>query len=205
MTRVSEAMIDLAFDLEGGTLPPDYGYALYRAVAGVLPWLDQDELAGIHLLRGAHDDHGTLLLSRRTKLVLRVSQERVAGAMALSGQVLNTGEGPLRVGTARIRPLTPFRTLHAPVVVTGSDDELAFLRDVGVLLEAFGTPCAYLSGRRRVLRAADREITGYSLMLHGISPEQSLMLQETGLGTHRKLGCGIFVPHKSIAAVQVQE
>ena len=38
-------------------------------------------------------------------------------------------------------------------------------------------------------------------MLHDLKLEQSALLQQVGLGEHRKLGCGIFVPHKSIAAV----
>jgi hypothetical protein len=38
-------------------------------------------------------------------------------------------------------------------------------------------------------------------MLHALSPEQSLRLQQHGLGPQRLLGCGIFVPHKSAAAV----
>ncbi|MEK7361238.1 MAG: type I-MYXAN CRISPR-associated protein Cas6/Cmx6, partial [Pseudomonadota bacterium] len=33
------------------------------------------------------------------------------------------------------------------------------------------------------------------------SPEHSLRMQATGLGAERKLGCGLFIPHKSAAAV----
>jgi hypothetical protein len=38
-------------------------------------------------------------------------------------------------------------------------------------------------------------------MLHELSPEHSLRMQAAGLGAQRKLGCGIFVPHKSAGAV----
>jgi len=44
-------------------------------------------------------------------------------------------------------------------------------------------------------------LRGYSLMLDGLSAADSLRLQETGIGRHRRLGCGVFVPHKSAAAV----
>ena len=44
-------------------------------------------------------------------------------------------------------------------------------------------------------------VTTFSLMLHGLTASDSLRLQELGLGRHRLLGCGIFVPHKSAAAV----
>ena len=46
-----------------------------------------------------------------------------------------------------------------------------------------------------------QEMTTFSMMLHGLGPEQSLRLQQRGLGPHRLLGCGLFVPHKSAAAV----
>ena len=35
-------------------------------------------------------------------------------------------------------------------------------------------------------------------MLAGLTPEQSLALQRQGLGAERKLGCGVFIPHKDI-------
>ena len=38
-----------------------------------------------------------------------------------------------------------------------------------------------------------------SLMLAGLTLEQSLLLQQSGLGAGRKFGCGLFIPHKDIA------
>jgi hypothetical protein len=35
-------------------------------------------------------------------------------------------------------------------------------------------------------------------MLAGLTPAQSLALQRHGLGALRKLGCGVFIPHKDI-------
>ena len=40
-----------------------------------------------------------------------------------------------------------------------------------------------------------------TLVLHGLSTADSLLAQQRGVGLLRKLGCGVFVPHKSIAAV----
>ncbi|MDE0301598.1 MAG: type I-MYXAN CRISPR-associated protein Cas6/Cmx6, partial [Gammaproteobacteria bacterium] len=34
-----------------------------------------------------------------------------------------------------------------------------------------------------------------------LDPEQSVNLQRQGLGPERLLGCGLFLPHKSIAPV----
>jgi hypothetical protein len=44
-------------------------------------------------------------------------------------------------------------------------------------------------------------VVGYSVALVGLSPEESLVVQCEGVGGERRLGWGIFVPHKSIAAL----
>jgi hypothetical protein len=41
----------------------------------------------------------------------------------------------------------------------------------------------------------------FSLMLDGLSHDDALRLLEHGIGPHRLWGCGLFVPHKSAAAV----
>jgi CRISPR-associated protein Cas6 len=78
-------------------------------------------------------------------------------------------------------------------------DELAFLQVVQAELAALGIAGRPICGRLQAMEA-DR-LHGYSLMLDGLSAEGALRLLEAGLGPHRRLGCGLFVPHKSAAAV----
>ena len=40
-----------------------------------------------------------------------------------------------------------------------------------------------------------------SLMIADLSKENSILLQDLGVGKGRIFGCGIFLPHKSIDAV----
>ncbi|MCK7502180.1 MAG: hypothetical protein MZW92_78915 [Comamonadaceae bacterium] len=61
--------------------------------------------------------------------------------------------------------------------------------------------CKLIVGKRRGASADAARISGFSLMLHGLSAGHSLQVQGVGLGCNRMLGCGIFVPHKTIAAV----
>jgi hypothetical protein len=56
-------------------------------------------------------------------------------------------------------------------------------------------------GKRHSMVVSGGVLNTFSLMLHALAPEQSLRLQQCGLGPHRLLGCGLFVPHKSAAAV----
>jgi len=61
--------------------------------------------------------------------------------------------------------------------------------------------CRFICGRRQSIMTAAGVVPGYSLMLHGMGIEHAIKIQETGLGGHRKIGCGIFIPHKSIKAL----
>lgn len=198
-------MVDLSFEVEGAALPADYAWALYRAVAQVLPWLESETGAGIHPLKGAPTDRDTLLISRRSRLILRLPAARVRDAERLTGCTLDVAGAPLRVGPARVRALVPFATLYARFVTTGSRDEAAFLEDVAGLLEGLGTRCKFMCGRSRLARTGEGEIAGFSVMLHEVLLEESLALQQRGLGGGRMLGCGMLVPHKSIRAVRREE
>jgi hypothetical protein len=42
-------------------------------------------------------------------------------------------------------------------------------------------------------------------MIADLPVEESLRLQKTGLGPHRYLGCGLFIPHKGIKDVRSKE
>ena len=99
------------------------------------------------------------------------------------------------------RPLRPWATLHAQQVAAGTGDEAAFQDEVAASLRALGVACQFITGRRQTVAAGAREIAGFSVVLHGLTPEGSLRVQAEGMGGDRGLGCGIFVPYKSIAAV----
>jgi CRISPR-associated protein Cas6 len=192
--------VDLVFSVRGNSIPRDHGFLLWRELRACLPWLDAETQVGIHTIRGAPGNDDMLLLTQRAKLVLRLPQARVADAQSLNGRQLDLDGCVLQIGDATQRPLLAFATLYSHLVCTGSDDELAFLRDITAQLEQINVACKLLCGKRRALRAGQTEVRGYSLMLHDFKLGQSTLLQQVGLGGHRKLGCGIFVPHKSIAA-----
>jgi len=192
---------DVAFELQGESLPADYSLALMEEVARHLPWIESEPEAGIHSLRAAKTDAGDLLLPRRARLVLRLPQPRIGESMALCGQALAVGGHRMAVGAAKARPLIPFGTLYAHLVSAAEDDEQAFLRDIATRLKALQVACELVCGKRRSLQAGGEKIDGYSLMLHGLGQTQSVLVQRVGLGDRRMLGCGIFVGHKSVVAV----
>jgi len=69
------------------------------------------------------------------------------------------------------------------------------------LLDEMGIDTRFICGRRQTITTDAGPVAGYSLMLHGLPIEHAIRVQQVGLGSNRLLGCGIFIPHKSITAV----
>ncbi|HMO45000.1 MAG TPA: type I-MYXAN CRISPR-associated protein Cas6/Cmx6 [Rubrivivax sp.] len=202
-------MIDLAFAVTGGRLPAEHRHALADAVDAILPWLATTPHAGMHPLKLAYDSSQPLL-SARTRLTLRLPRAKAAQAAALADRELTVGSGKLRLGGARCRELLPWGSLYAHCVAAiesegggkgrGEDEaEAGFLRTVQAELDALAVSGRVICGLAR--RGSDGAIQGYSLMVDGLSAAHSLSLQQHGLGSGRRVGCGVFVPHKSAAAV----
>jgi CRISPR-associated protein Cas6 len=193
------AMIDLVFAVEGDSVPREYRVRLADAVERALPWLVQVPGAGIHRLNVAAGAGAEALLSRRTRLTLRVPRTVAGAAGALSGAELQIGARRLRVGSHQVRELRPYGTLYAHLVAADDAEEAAFLRAAEATVSALGVPCRAICGRHQVVEAG--ALQGFSLMLDGLSSAGALRLLESGLGRHRRLGCGLFVAHRSAAPV----
>jgi len=191
---------DVVFAVTGARLPMGYEAALWGALLGRLPWLADEPCVGVHAIRATSAD-GVLLLSRRTRLTLRLPLRRQDDVTRLSGQHLEVGGERLEVGAARSRPLEPYPTLSARFVATGAADDLAHQEAVQAMLEELGMPVRFICGTMRTMRSGDVEVAGAEVVVHQLRPEQSLAMQERGLGGGRHLGRGLFLPHKTISDI----
>jgi CRISPR-associated protein Cas6 len=219
-SAVSEALpevVDLAFPVQGRELPRAHRAPLAAALERALPWLADEPLAAVHRLNvvaGGGAGGPSALLSSRTRLTLRLPRERVRDALALQGAVLDVGELPLRLGMAQEREVLPFGTQYAHFVAAGAapgagdESEAVFLAGAEAALAALGVNGRAICGRRQTIEGGFVErgreaatLAGYSLMVDGLAREGALRLLAAGLGSHRRWGCGVFVPHKSAAAV----
>lgn len=194
-------MRDAQFDLTGHELLEDHGQILFDALSARLPWLATTANAGILAIHGAPSGHGTLVINRRARLVLRLPIPLLEDARALSGLGLDLGCGPIHVGGLKVKPLLPFNYLYSPFVDLGTVDEGQFLDQARAWLEQAGIQAGLIPGKQRRMHTPDGDVGGYSLMLHDISLAHSITVQELGMGGNRLKGCGIFVPHKSIKEV----
>ena len=206
--------IDVAFRLSGRWLPVDHACALRTAVVKVLPWLADEPTAGIHSIHGAASGNGwerpgrdtgeMLLLSRRTRLVLRVPVRLVEATSGLCERRLDIDGCEVVTGVRRVRPLMPAGTLFARYVVDrrGGDEE-CFVEHIASALEALSVSVRkLLCGRSHRIVSGQRVLTTRSVMIANLGPAESLAVQCRGIGPGRLLGCGLFVPHKDIGPVR---
>jgi CRISPR-associated protein Cas6 len=213
--QVPDDIVDVLFSLDSKRLPVDHAHALSAALQRAVPWIaDEESAVGIHTVHVAgsqngweRPEHGTdshLILSRRTKLTIRVPKERTDALLEdLVGKTLDVAGCSLTIGSGKIRPLSKETTLFSRFVVTRPQDtEDAFLDRSAEALSDRGIRIRKaLCGKTTPLSTPSGTLLTRSLMLADLSPEESVLLQQQGLGPHRKMGCGIFIPHKGIAAV----
>ncbi|MCB1774988.1 MAG: type I-MYXAN CRISPR-associated protein Cas6/Cmx6 [Gammaproteobacteria bacterium] len=218
--KVPDDVIDLVFDIQCRELPVDHQHDLADALRKHLPTLGDDERVGVHSIHLAGSQNGwerpdprlgqKLILSRRTKLTLRVPKDSANEVQqALNGARLDIGGCSLTIGGAKEKPLSSQGTVFSRYVVLedGEDqDENAFLQRVVDLLNGRGIRVRKaLCGKTAEVAGADGPILTRSIMLADLTAEESVRLQEQGIGPLRHMGCGIFIPHKGIDAVKKSE
>jgi len=198
-------VIDLAFELRGTTIPLDYGYGLFSALCRVVPQLHGDRRIGVHPIRGIRWQPRRLTLVPQSRLRLRLPSEEIAPYLALAGSQIHLDGDILAVGIPRVEPLRPAASLTARLVTIGRLVEPgAFEESIRRQLAGHGVsavptllpstdPTREGQPTRRVLRIKDRKIVGYAVRVEGLTAEESLIVQEQGLGSRRRMGCGVFV------------
>lgn len=195
-----QQMVDVVFDLNGSSVPASYPFLLWSELVRCLPWLSGEENAGVHPLRGSVSG-SSLLLSKRTKLILRLPAQRMAQADNLSGKQLNIDGNVLIVGKAKDRQIQSATTLHAHIVESNLE-EVEFIADMKQKLQALNIPCNLICDKYRKISDGKKNLSGFGLVLHDLKPAASLHIQRTGMGGARHLGCGIFVPFKAITGLE---
>jgi CRISPR-associated protein Cas6 len=204
-----EQIVDAVFAIACPCLPVDHAYALQQAIEEALPWFAQEPQAGLHTVHGAASSsgwmrpegaHALLQLSHRARLALRLPAHRAEQAAALVGRTLQVAGWPLHVEKMALRPLSRITTLFSRCVVLAAGDEAAFVSAATEELGALGIRAERMvCGRVTPVATPERTYQARSLMLAGLTLEQSLLLQQSGLGGGRRFGCGLFIPHKDIA------
>ena len=187
--------VDLAFRLNGTVIPVDHGYALYAALSQMVPEIHQATDIGVQPIRGIYSGNGKLQLADSSRLVLRLPDAAIHPYLKLAGKRLSVGEYPLSAGIPEVRMLLPVACLRARLVtIKGFLQEAEFLAAAGRQLQSLCITCDTRLGQRRTFRLKEKQVVGFEMTVDGLTAEDSVKLQEHGLGGRRKMGCGMFVP-----------
>jgi CRISPR-associated protein Cas6 len=200
-------MLDVAFRVRGELLPGEHHYLLLGALSVVVP---EFHIEGADLrfapINGARDSKGTIRLSERSQLRVRLQADRIAVALPLVGRTMRVGDHSITLGTPTVAPLTPAPTVAARTVTFKNSiepeqflavarrklDDLGIAGEPGIPLIREGVRTG--EPRRKILRIKGHRIVGFALQVEALSAEESLLLQEKGLGGRCRMGCGFFVP-----------
>ena len=203
--------VDLSFKIKCKQLPTMHAWELTQALYEILPWLREEPEVGIHQIHGATSGNGwerppdgeLMHLSQRTRMNLRVPKTRVEEMMALTGQKIDIAGYELEIGAVTEKPLSPLGTLFSRyVAVPEGMDEDGFMQWVVEELAKRDIKLRkMLCGIGHIIHTPEKNIETRSVMVADMDKQASIALQEQGIGGHRHLGCGIFMPHKGIKAV----
>lgn len=201
------AMLDLVFPVLGKQLPTDHGYALYGALSRQVQAFHDGTLPLRYApISGEPGGRGLLRLTERSRLRLRLPEDRIRDVLCLAGRRLEVDGHGVRLGAPSVAALAPAATLAARLVTLKHHTEpVGFLeaarrklKEMVIDGEALlpltlsgpraGLPC------RRVVRVQARRIIGFAVCVEGLNAEESIKLQECGLGGRTRMGCGFFLP-----------
>lgn len=218
--------VDLAFNLTTqGTIPADHGYALYGALSRIVPAVHRENGVAIHPIWGRQVGNRQMMLLPWSTLTLRVPDDQIAPMLALSGKSIGMGETTLRIGVPEVRVLQPSTTLRSRLVVIKVRDvsagelnvdnfttaarrqldEMGVSENVQLIIPPHPpNPSNDLEGQplRRTLQIKGAEIVGYEVILTRLTAEESIKVQEAGLGGRPHMGCGVFAPRERNEVVE---
>jgi len=208
----------VSFQLSGTQLPADHGYLVYSAISRSTSSLHGIDWLAIELISGLPSGRGLIALSERdATLRLRIPADHYRDVLPLAGKRLDIGGHQIRLGLPVARSLDPAPSLYARVVtIKKFTDADPFMDAVKRKLDSFGVKGRIelprdeqKRYRRRIVKIHGKSVVGFSVAVHDLNDEDSLLLQagavkliapENGsiewqsIFSRRAMGCGIFNP-----------
>ena len=207
----SSDMTDLSFSVDCKELPYDHAYELSSEILNLVPEIKNDKRNAIQTLHGPMSGNGwvrpdseNIPLSKRAKLIIRINKNQLNDIKNnIEGKEISLFGNTLKIGRSKVKNFLVVKDLFCRFVMsdhkTSEDDFLNIIQNElrGLNINIRKALC----GRSMVISFGEKTLYTRSLMIADLSKEGSLKLQEEGVGDKKLYGCGIFLPHKSIDAV----
>jgi len=211
---IPDNVIDVSFKINCKQIRADHAWSLTDAISQLLPWIKNEPQLAIHHIYIPRSGNGWIRsedfndqmvqLSRRTRLKIRTPKNKLKALLSLSGQTVLVDDCPLtfsHVEQNLLSHLTTIVSRHVHIPDTDEDEE-QFLHLAHQQIKTMGIHVRkMLCGQSHQLKTSNGLIKTRSLMIADITPEESITLQENGIGLYYTYGCGIFIPQKGITAV----
>jgi len=203
-------MAELSFSVNCRELPYDHAYELSSEILNLIPQIKNDKRNSIQTLHGPMSGNGwvrpdseNIPLSKRAKLIMRINKNQIDDIKDIEGKEIKLFGNSLKIGISKVKNFLIVKDLFCRFVI--SDNKISeddFLEKIQMELRNFNVNIKKaLCGRSMTINFDKNTVYTRSLMIADLSKEESLRLQEEGVGEKKLYGCGIFLPHKSIDAV----
>ena len=209
--KMSNNFVDVSFKVNCNKIASDHSYDLFKAILKKFPIIEKIDNLAIHSVYGAESGAGwerpetEIYLSKRTRFSIRLPIDHAQDFYKLDGQTLVIGNYKMNLSKPTTKGLISTDTLFCrTVVVDHNKSEDEFLNDVSSSLKAMGINVKkMLCGKEHAVKTPSKTLIGKTLLITDLEKQDSIKLQELGIGIGKLYGCGIFLPHKSIAPVAV--
>ncbi len=197
-----EPFVELCFPVRGKYAPANHGYALFAACVHLNPEIRQQDTLSILTIPGFPDKQGKIILTEQSCLRIRVPIPLIPLVYKLAGKSIRLGIHEIQIGIPEIFMLKPASKLKSRIVVIkGYSEPESFLlaaqrqldnleisAQISIPRDRQGELC------RKTIKVKRYTVVGFSVEVSGLSDEDSLKLQQWGIGGKRHLGCGYFLP-----------
>lgn len=204
VTHSLEPFVELNFPVQGKLLPADHGYGLFAAFVSLVPEIRAHSDISILTIPGLADKQGKILLTAQSCLRIRVPVSKIPVVYRLAGKQIRIGKHEIQIGIPNVHPLHPSEVLRSRIVtIKGKDytqpdaflvaakrqlEQLEVSGKVVIPVDLDGNPL------RKTIKIQRFTVVGFTTEIIGLSGEDSIKLQQWGIGGKRHMGCGYFLP-----------
>lgn len=212
---------DLFFKVSGDKIQTDHSFHLFSALSKLFPNIHNDLEIGISRIDGKLLPNRMTEITDKSRLRLRLPVEVIPDLLvSIQNKDIEISGNKLSIGTLdKVSEIKYCRQLYSRIVtIRNKKSPQDFYLEAENILEKIGlkniqlglklpdgdspvfrpsNDSAEKTLRTRTVNIKGYEAVGYGVVIGGLNKEQSIKLQEKGLGGRRHFGCGIFVPWKN--------
>jgi CRISPR-associated protein Cas6 len=188
-------IVDCKFPIHGEFIPVDHGFSMFGAISRILPEFHESTSILLGPIRGFYVENGLLRLEKYSSLSFRLKSDEIQVVLRLAGKCINIDGHRVKIGIPKVSLLQETNTLFSSFVTTKNGNlQERFEAEIQRQIDSLCVKADLNVLERRTLTIHQKKIVGYSLNLTNLSGEDSILIQENGLGGRKKMACGFFWP-----------